>query len=68
MSTPRILAWVAAAIAVAALLYAPMVLRSYGVYLLALWAVTTIAALGLNLTLGYAGQISLAQGLSLIHI
>ncbi|WP_293867499.1 branched-chain amino acid ABC transporter permease [uncultured Alsobacter sp.] len=62
MSTPRILAWVAAAIAVAALLYAPMVLRSYGVYLLALWAVTTIAALGLNLTLGYAGQISLAQG------
>ena len=26
-----------------------------------LWAVTTIAAIGLNLTLGYAGQISLAQ-------
>ncbi len=27
-----------------------------------IWAVLTIAALGLNLTLGYAGQISLAQG------
>ncbi len=58
----RILGWVAALSAIAFLLTAPMFLRSYGVYLLALWAVTTIAALGLNLTLGYAGQISLAQG------
>jgi len=56
------LKWLAGAAAVAFLLSAPMFLRSYGIYLLALWAVTTIAALGLNLTLGYAGQISLAQG------
>jgi branched-chain amino acid transport system permease protein len=62
MSAARIAGWLAAALAIAFLLAAPMVLRSYGVYLLALWAVTTIAALGLNLTLGYAGQISLAQG------
>ena len=48
MTAPRILGWVAVAITVAALLYAPMVLRSYGIYLLALWAVTTIAALGLS--------------------
>ena len=34
----------------------------YGIYLLSLWVVMTIAAIGLNLTLGYAGQISLAQG------
>ena len=47
---------------VACLVAAPLFLRSYGIYLLALWATTTIAALGLNLTLGYAGQISLAQG------
>jgi branched-chain amino acid transport system permease protein len=48
--------------AVALLLVAPLGLKPYGVYLLSLWAVTTIAAIGLNLTLGYAGQISLAQG------
>lgn len=44
------------------LLYAlPLWLRPYGVYLLSLWAVYAIAAVGLNLTLGYAGQVSLAQ-------
>src|SRR5437879_9576975 len=47
--------------AVAVLLAAPFALKPYGVYLLSLWAVMTIAAIGLNLTLGYAGQISLAQ-------
>ncbi len=62
MKLLRILGWLLAAAAIVFLIAAPMVLRSYGVYLLALWAVTTIAALGLNLTLGYAGQISLAQG------
>lgn len=62
MKPARLISWAAAAIAVAFLLAAPAFLRSYGIYLLALWAVTTIAALGLNLTLGYAGQISLAQG------
>lgn len=46
---------------VAALLAAPQGLKSYGVYLLSLWAVFAMAALGLNLTLGYAGQVSLAQ-------
>ena len=44
------------------LIAAPFALKPYGIYLLSLWAVTTIAAIGLNLTLGYAGQISLAQG------
>jgi branched-chain amino acid transport system permease protein len=39
----------------------PFALKPYGIYLLSLWAVMTIAAIGLNLTLGYAGQISLAQ-------
>jgi len=40
----------------------PFFLKPYGIYLLSLWVVMTIAAIGLNLTLGYAGQISLAQG------
>jgi branched-chain amino acid transport system permease protein len=47
--------------AAALLVAAPFGLKPYGIYLLSLWAVTTIAAIGLNLTLGYAGQISLAQ-------
>jgi branched-chain amino acid transport system permease protein len=51
----------AAAVAIALLVAAPFGLKPYGIYLLSLWAVTTIAAIGLNLTLGYAGQISLAQ-------
>jgi len=48
--------------AAVALVAAPFGLKPYGIYILSLWAVTTIAAIGLNLTLGYAGQISLAQG------
>ncbi len=50
---------------VAAILFligVPFFLWPYGIYLLSLWAVMAIAASGLNLTLGYAGQISLAQG------
>lgn len=43
------------------LIAAPYALKPYGIYLLSLWAVMTVAAIGLNLTLGYAGQISLAQ-------
>lgn len=48
--------------AAAILIALPYGLERYGIYILSLWAVTTIAAIGLNLTLGYAGQISLAQG------
>jgi len=48
----------AAIVAVAA----PFFLKSFGIYLISSWAVLTIAAIGLNLTLGYAGQVSLAQG------
>lgn len=49
---------VAAIVAVAA----PFFLKPYGIYLITMWVVLTIAAIGLNLTLGYAGQVSLAQG------
>jgi branched-chain amino acid transport system permease protein len=40
----------------------PFYLMPYGIYLISMWAVLTIAAIGLNLTIGYAGQVSLAQG------
>ena len=40
----------------------PLWLGRYGNYVLCQWAVMSIAAIGLNLTLGYAGQVSLAQG------
>ena len=59
MSRLRALAvFVSAATAV----LAPLWLKPFGIYLLSNWAVLTIAAIGLNLTLGYAGQVSLAQG------
>jgi branched-chain amino acid transport system permease protein len=50
------IAFVAAAIAL------PFFLKSFGIFLISMWAVLTIATIGLNLTLGYAGQVSLAQG------
>jgi len=55
--------WAAAAIlaGLLVLITAPLGLRNYGVYLASLWCLSTIAALGLNLTLGYAGQVSLGQ-------
>src|ERR1700704_4404687 len=49
-------------VVLALLIVAPLGLKPYGIYILTLWAVTSIAAIGLNLTLGYAGQVSLAQG------
>ncbi len=48
-------------ISLAALLCAPMLLKTYGLYLLTLWLVYVIAALGLNLTVGYAGLKSLCH-------
>src|SRR5437660_11314477 len=53
---------VAGLIIVTGLIAAPFGLKPFGVYIPTPWAVTTIAAIGLNLTLGYAGQVSLAQG------
>lgn len=47
---------------IAALIVVPMNFNRYGLFILSQWAVMTIAAMGLNLTLGYAGQVSLAQG------
>lgn len=46
---------------IAALLVAPIGQGNYIVYTLCSWLLFSIAAMGLNLTLGYAGQVSLAQ-------
>jgi branched-chain amino acid transport system permease protein len=56
------LACIALPLGAVALIVLPLGLKSYGIYALTYWAISTIAAHGLNLTLGYAGQISLAQG------
>jgi len=50
-------------IAISALLMiiAPQFLKNYGIYLLTYWLIFIIATMGLNLTLGYAGQKSLGH-------
>lgn len=45
----------------AVLLAVPPFLKSYGVYLFSYWLVFVIATMGLNLTVGYAGQKSLGH-------
>jgi branched-chain amino acid transport system permease protein len=54
----QLVAW---AIAAAILLAAPPFLKNYGIYLLSYWMVFIIATMGLNLTVGYAGQKSLGH-------
>jgi len=44
------------------LLAVPPFLKSYGIYLFSYWLVFVIATMGLNLTVGYAGQASLGHG------
>ena len=54
----KVFALVAAVAAFAAL---PLALKSYGGYLCTLFCVVLMATFGLNLTIGYAGQMSLGQ-------
>jgi branched-chain amino acid transport system permease protein len=61
MRMPAIMRWSLLAAAVVAIGILPTSLKSYGIYIVTLWAVYVIAGLGLNLTVGYAGQISLGQ-------
>ncbi|WP_428624010.1 branched-chain amino acid ABC transporter permease [Sedimenticola sp.] len=48
-------------IGILALVIAPFGQTNYIIYVLTSWLMFSVAAMGLNLTLGYAGQISLAQ-------
>lgn len=47
--------------AIALLIVLPMGQKTYILYVLCSWLMFSVAAMGLNLTLGYAGQVSLAQ-------
>jgi branched-chain amino acid transport system permease protein len=49
------------AVSAALLLILPQFLKNYGIYLLTYWLIFVIATMGLNLTVGYAGQKSLGQ-------
>ena len=51
----------AMAVALLALAIVPHFLKSYGVHLLTYWLVYILAVMGLNLTVGYAGQKSLQK-------
>ena len=48
-------------IVLALLLAVPPLLKNYGIYLFTTWLVFVIATMGLNLTVGYAGQKSLGH-------
>jgi branched-chain amino acid transport system permease protein len=48
-------------VAAALLLAVPTLLKSYGIYLFTYWLIFIIANMGLNLTVGYAGQKSLGH-------
>jgi branched-chain amino acid transport system permease protein len=48
-------------LAILALALAPLGLKNYGIYLLTLWCVYVMAGMGLNLTVGYAGQMSIGH-------
>lgn len=52
---------IAGAIGLAVLLAVPPFLKNYGIYLFSYWLVYVIANMGLNLTVGYAGQKSLGH-------
>jgi len=55
------LKWLCAVLGLVVLIAAPIGQGNYIALILSSWLIFTIAAMGLNLTLGYAGQISLAQ-------
>jgi branched-chain amino acid transport system permease protein len=53
--------WIVAAGLLISLVAAPQLLKNYGVHILTSWLVYIIATMGLNLTVGYAGQKSLGH-------
>jgi branched-chain amino acid transport system permease protein len=50
-----------ALVALAALVFVPHYLKNYGIHMFTTWLVFIIATMGLNLTVGYAGQKSLGH-------
>ncbi|HSV52391.1 MAG TPA: branched-chain amino acid ABC transporter permease [Burkholderiaceae bacterium] len=54
-------ALIVAVISAVLLLTVPLFLKNYGIYLLTYWLIFVLAVMGLNLTVGYAGQKSLGH-------
>lgn len=52
---------ISTAVSALLLMVAPQFLKNYGIYLLTYWLIFIIATMGLNLTVGYAGQKSLGH-------
>ncbi len=50
-----------AVVAAVFLLVTPQFLKNYGIYLMSYWLIFVLATMGLNLTVGYAGQKSLGH-------
>jgi branched-chain amino acid transport system permease protein len=61
MNTNRKITGILIALIAIVLIAVPPFLKNYGVYLFSLWLVFVVATMGLNLTVGYAGQKSLGQ-------
>jgi branched-chain amino acid transport system permease protein len=61
MNTNRKLTGILIALIAIVLIAVPPFLKNYGVYLFSLWLVFVVATMGLNLTVGYAGQKSLGH-------
>lgn len=59
---PRWLSWTATALAAGAAVAAPLVVPGFLLFQISVMLTYAIAVLGLNLLLGHAGQVSLAQG------
>ena len=57
----RKLALLSTLLGLLALVFIPTVLKNHGIYLFPYWLIYVIAAMGLNLTVGYAGQKSLGH-------
>ena len=57
----RKLALLSTLLGLLALVFIPTVLKNHGIYLFTYWLIYVIAAMGLNLTVGYAGQKSLGH-------
>ena len=55
------LAVLASLLGLAALIFVPTLLKNHGIYLFTYWLIYVIATMGLNLTIGYAGQKSLGH-------
>ena len=53
--------WILTALAMLALIVIPSQLKNHGIYLFTYWLLYVIACMGLNITVGYAGQKSLGH-------